>query len=102
MKSNLLKKFIFKKNLFSAELLKDFQIKKEPIPLRKMKPKTNVLSERFENILKRNIIGEYSLDNTKKKNRKLNKLKEKKFEMGVGGDYGFCLENDDQKLKIFE
>jgi hypothetical protein len=80
--------------------LKDFQIKKDPIPLRKMKPKTNVLSERFENILKRNIIGEYSLDNTKKKNRKLNKLKEKKFDMG--GDYGFSLENDDQKLKIFE
>jgi hypothetical protein len=55
---------------YSPELLRDFQVKKDPIPLRKLKTKNNVMSERFENILKRNVIGEYQNDHAKKKNRK--------------------------------
>jgi hypothetical protein len=51
--------------------LTDFHVKKEPIPLRKMKTRTSIISERFENILKRNVVGEYNNNNTKKrKNRK--------------------------------
>jgi hypothetical protein len=49
--------------------LKDFDAKKEPVPLRKMKTKGNILRDRFENILKRNVLGEYE-SKAHKKNRK--------------------------------
>jgi len=67
----LLKSIFFNLIIFSADLLKDFQVKKDPIPLRKMKTKTNIISERFENILKRNVVGEFTHKlNKKARNRK--------------------------------
>jgi hypothetical protein len=51
-------------------LLNDFQVKKEPVPLRKMKTRGSVLSDRFENILKRNVVGNYENSFMKKRNRK--------------------------------
>jgi hypothetical protein len=55
---------------FSKELLEDFIAKKESIPLRKMKPKNNMVNERFENILKRKVIGEYTSNYQRKRNKK--------------------------------
>lgn len=57
-------------DLSSPDLLTDFQVKKDIQPLRKQKAKTSLLSDRFENILKRKEIGEFSLKLKNKKNRK--------------------------------
>ena len=57
------------------ELLEDFQVNKNPVPLRKMKEEINPLSERWNNIMKRNMIGEYSNKIRRKGNRKLKKFK---------------------------
>ena len=52
-------------------MLTDFNVKKEHVPLRNMKTRNNTISERFENIIKRNVVGQFNHDNTKKKkNRK--------------------------------
>jgi hypothetical protein len=49
--------------------LEDFQVRKAPLPLRKMKATNNLLRDRFENIIKRDLVGEVS-SKVKKRNRK--------------------------------
>lgn len=78
------------------ELLEDFQVKKDPVPLRKLKTSSNFLSDRWENVIKRNVLGKYTRETSKKKNRKLNKIQY----LDVNGatlDY-----NPDEPLKIIE
>jgi len=83
-----------------ADLLNDFQVNTSAVPLRKIKTSTSAIRERFDNILKRNIIGDFNpKEKLKKKNRKLNKLAFR--EGGINDEYGFSL-SDDEKLKIFE
>jgi hypothetical protein len=75
-------------------------VKKQQIPLRKLKSKTSFLNERFDNILKRNVLGEYSRPSKRRnKNSKLNKIH---LQNGIGTDYGFDLDEDSKKLKIFD
>jgi len=83
--------------LFSKELLEEFVANPESIPLRKLKANSNLISERFSNILKRKIIGEVN-SNFKKRNRKLNKIHYK----DNNNDYEIFVEDDNSKLKIFE
>ena len=60
-KKEKIKNYEIKKGIIDdKELLEDFQVNKEPVPLRKMREEINPLSERWDNIMKRNIIGEYS------------------------------------------
>ena len=71
-----IKNYEIKKGIINdKELLEDFQVNKAPVPLRKMKEEINPLSERWNNIIKRNMIGEYSTKVRKKGNRKLKKIK---------------------------
>jgi len=86
------------------DLLRDFQVKKEGIPLRKMKTRNTVISERFQNILKRNVVGEFNHNHRvrSRANKKLNKFKQR--EGGINNiydDYGYSM-GDTDKLKIFE
>lgn len=75
-KKEKIKNYEIKKGIIDdKELLEDFQVNKEPIPLRKMREEINPLSERWENIMKRNMIGEYSNKIRKTGNRKLKKIK---------------------------
>lgn len=78
------------------ELIEDFAIRKEPLPLRKIRPSTNTLSERWENVIKRNIIGKYNPTEGKKRNRKLNKI----HYMTIDGDHYDT--NEDKPLHIIE
>ena len=73
------------------ELLEDFQVNKNPVPLRKMKEEINPLSERWNNIMKRNMIGEYSNKIRRKGNRKLKKFK---F-LDIDGPIDYYDEQDD-------
>ena len=75
-KKEKIKNYEIKKGIINdKELLEDFQVNKEPVPLRKMREDINPLSERWENIMKRNMIGEYSNKIRKTGNRKLKKVK---------------------------
>ena len=75
-KKEKIKNYEIKKGIIDdKELLEDFQVNKEPVPLRKMREEINPLSERWENIMKRNMIGEYSNKIRKTGNRKLKKIK---------------------------
>jgi len=67
--------------------------------MRNMKTRTNIINERFENILKRNVIGEYNNDTKHGKGN--SKLKRLSIAPGLHDDYGYHLE-DESKLKIFE
>ena len=78
------------------ELIEDFAIGKEPLPLRKIRPSTSTLSERWENVIKRNIIGKYNPTEGKKRNRKLNKI----HYMNIDGDHYDITE--DKPLHIIE
>ena len=71
-----IKNYEIKKGIIEdKELLEDFQVNKEQLPLRKMREEINPLSERWDNIMKRNMIGEYSNKIRKPGNRKLKKIK---------------------------
>ena len=60
-----------KKGIFDdKDLLENFSTKK--IPLRNLNSKINPLEERWDNILKRKLIGNYDRNSNKKRNRKLN------------------------------
>jgi len=72
-------------------------VKADPIPLRKLKNNVNSISDKFDNFLKRNIVGEFSRHSRSRKNRKLHQIK---IKQGFSGDYGFSA-GDDAKLKIF-
>ena len=75
-KKEKIKNYEIKKGIIDdKELLEDFQVNKEQIPLRKMREEINPLSERWDNIMKRNMIGEYSNKIRKPGNRKLKKIK---------------------------
>ena len=75
-KKEKIKNYEIKKGIIDdKELLEDFQVNKEPVPLRKMREEINPLSERWDNIMKRNMIGEYSNKIRKPGNRKLKKIK---------------------------
>ena len=75
-KKDKIKNYEIKKGIIDdKELLEDFQVNKEQIPLRKMREEINPLSERWDNIMKRNMIGEYSNKKRKTGNRKLKKIK---------------------------
>ena len=75
-KKEKIKNYEIKKGIINdKELLEDFQVNKNPLPLRKMKEEINPLSERWDNIMKRNMIGEYSYKLRRPKNRKLKKFK---------------------------
>ena len=75
-KKEKIKNYEIKKGIINdKELLEDFQVNKTPIPLRKMREETNQLSERWNNIMKRKMIGEYSTKIRKPGNRKLKKIK---------------------------
>ena len=75
-KKEKIKNYEIKKGIVDdKELLEDFQVNKGPIPLRKMREEINPLSERWNNIMKRNMIGEYSNKIRKPMNRKLKKIK---------------------------
>lgn len=64
-----------------------------------MKSKTSILTDRFENIIKRNVLGEYTNDRKRRKNNKLNQVKYKDFH---SNDFGFELGDENTKLKIFD
>jgi hypothetical protein len=49
--------------------LEDFQVRKAQLPLRKIKMGNYLIRDRFENIIKRNLVGEIS-SKAKKRNRK--------------------------------
>ena len=71
-----IKNYEIKKGIINdSELLEDFQVNKNPVPLRRMKEEINPLSERWNNILKRNMIGEYTTKIRRPGNRKLRKIK---------------------------
>ena len=71
-----IKNYEIKKGIINdSELLEDFQVNKNHIPLRKMREEINPLSERWNNIMKRNMIGEYTTKIRKPGNRKLRKFK---------------------------
>ena len=75
-KKEKIKNYEIKKGIIKdKELLEDFQVNKNPVPLRKMKEEINPLSERWNNIMKRNMLGEQSNKIRKKGNRKLKKIK---------------------------
>ena len=75
-KKEKIKNYEIKKGIINdKELLEDFQVNKTQVPLRKMREEINPLSERWNNIMKRNMIGEYSTKIRKKGNRKLKKFK---------------------------
>jgi len=84
-----------------SQLLNDFQVKTDQIPLRKLKPTNSIVNERFENMLKRNTVGEYSHPKLRKRNRKLNKMAYREGGINTNDDYGYSL-GDETKLKIFE
>lgn len=77
------------------ELLEDFEVKKEPVPLRKIKSNTNFLKDRFNNVIKRNVLGDLPERNNKQ-NRKLKRVKYLDLN-GASLDY-----NPDEGLKIIE
>lgn len=81
IKNYEIKKGIIKDN----ELLEDFQVNKNQVPLRKMKEEMNPLSERWNNIIKRKMLGEYSNKVRKKVNNR--KLKKMKYMDILGDDY---------------
>ena len=71
-----IKNYEIKKGIINdKELLEDFQVNKAPIPLRNMREEINPLSERWDNIMKRKMIGEYSTKIRRPGNRKLKKIK---------------------------
>ena len=75
-KKEKIKNYEIKKGIINdKELLEDFQVNKTQVPLRKMREEINPLSERWNNIIKRNMIGEYTTKTRKKANRKLKKFK---------------------------
>lgn len=75
-KKEKIKNYEIKKGIINdKELLEDFQVNKAPVPLRKMREEINPLSERWNNIMKREMIGEYSTKIRRPGNRKLKKLK---------------------------
>ena len=52
-------------------MLEDFQIKKEGTQaLRNLKVKSNLIRDRFDNLLKRKILGEVKIDTKRKRNTK--------------------------------
>ena len=79
-----------------TELIEDFAIRKEPLPLRKIRPSSNTLSDRWENVIKRNMIGKYNPTEGKKRNRKLNKI----HYMTIDGEHYDATE--DKPLHIIE
>ena len=75
-KKEKIKNYEIKKGIINdKELLEDFQVNKAPIPLRNMREEINPLSERWDNIMKRKMIGEYSTKIRRPGNRKLKKIK---------------------------
>ena len=78
-------------------MLEEFVANPEPMPLRKLRTNNKLISDRFANIIKRNIIGEYN-NKLKKRNRKLDKIHYK----DNNNDYEIFVEEDTSKLKIFE
>lgn len=75
-KKEKIKNYEIKKGIINdKELLEDFQVNKAPVPLRKMREEINPLSERWDNIMKRKMIGEYSTKIRRPGNRKLKKIK---------------------------
>jgi len=75
-KKEKIKNYEIKKGIINdKELLEDFQVNKTPVPLRKMREEINPLSERWNNIMKRKMIGEYSTKIRRPGNRKLKKIK---------------------------
>jgi len=85
IKYNQLKKGI----IDDQDLLEDFKIKNNNIPLRNLNHSVNPLSQRWENLLKRNVVGIYSREK-RKKNSKLNKMKY----LDLKGDYNLGLNED--------
>ena len=85
IKYNQLKKGI----IDDQDLLEDFKIKNNNIPLRNLNHSVNPLSQRWENLLKRNVVGIYSREK-RKKNNKLNKIKY----LDLKGDYNLGLNED--------
>ena len=85
LKNNQLKKGI----IDDQDLLEDFKIKNSNIPLRNLQHSINPLSQRWENLLKRNVVGVYSREK-RKKNNKLNKIKY----LDLKGDYNLGLNED--------
>jgi len=79
------------------ELLNDFDTNREPVPLRKMRANNQLIADRFSNIIKRNIVGEYA-SRHKKRNRKLDKIA---YKDNNNNDYEIKVD-DAAALKIFE
>ena len=92
IKNYEIRKGIIKDN----ELLEDFQVNKNQVPLRKMKEEMNPLSERWNNIIKRKMLGEYSNKVRKKINNR--KLKKMKYMDILGDDYFM----EDKEINIVE
>jgi hypothetical protein len=67
--------------------------------LRKLRSNNNLISERFSNIIKRNIVGEYA-SRAKKRNRKLDKYSYR--DNNNNNDYEINVNEEKEKLKIFE
>ena len=83
-----------KKGIFDdKDLLENFSTKK--IPLRNLNTKINPLEERWDNILKRKLIGDYDRNSNKKRNRKLNQRHI--LDLNNNDDFGF-----DHNLEIIE
>ncbi|MCQ2817647.1 MAG: hypothetical protein MJ252_10315 [archaeon] len=80
------------------KFFEDFQINKGGISLRTMQSNNDSLGERWDNILKRNVLGEYSRDNKiNKRNRKLKQM----HIIDLKNRDDIFLEDED-KLKIIE
>lgn len=92
-KKNLLKNGIIDND---KQFLEDFQISKSST-LRTLSTDNNFLRERFNNILKRNVLGEYNQINKSKRNRKLNQIKI----LDLKNRDDLYLDDSDNKLKIF-
>ena len=77
--------------------MNDFDTNREPVPLRKMRANNQLIADRFSNIIKRNIVGEYA-SRHKKRNRKLDKIA---YKDNNNNDYEIKVD-DAAALKIFE
>ena len=63
-----------------------------------MKANNQLIADRFSNIIKRNIVGEYA-SRHKKRNRKLDKIG---YKDNNNNDYEIKVDEEKEKLKIFE
>ena len=70
----------------------------EPVPLRLLRSNNQLIADRFSNIIKRNIVGEYA-SRAKKRNRKLDKFG---YRDNNNNDFEINVNDDKGKLKIFE